>query len=77
MCRDLKMRKRDKLKKKQAKMAINQLKKQYRKGAQRAIASGTITALLNLGVLYAMSRLEMQLETARINFIARKYKERN
>ena len=71
------MRKRDKLKKKQAKMAINQLKKQYRKGAQRAIASGTITALLKLGVLYAMSRLEMQLETARINFIARKYKERN
>lgn len=71
------MRKRDKLKKKQAKKTINQLKKQYRKGAQRAIPNGTITALLNLGVLYAMSRLEMQLETARINFIARKYKERN
>ena len=71
------MRKRDKLKKKQAKMTINQLQKQYRKSTQRAIAKGTITALLNLGVLYAMSRLEMQLETARINFIARKYKERN
>ena len=71
------MRKRDKLKKKQAKMTINQLQKQYRKGVQRAIAKGTITALLNLGVLYTMSRLEMQLETARINFIARKYKERN
>ena len=38
------MRKRDKLKKKQAKMTINQLQKQYRKGAQRAIANGTITA---------------------------------
>ncbi|MGI1820126.1 hypothetical protein ACRPK1_08480 [Lactobacillus johnsonii] len=71
------MRKRDKLKKKQAKMTINQLQKQYRKGAQRAMSNGTITALLNLGVLYTMSRLEMQIETAQINFIARKYKERN
>ncbi|MGY0444971.1 hypothetical protein [Lactobacillus johnsonii] len=71
------MRKRDKLKKKQAKMTINQLQKQYRKGAQRAIAKGTITALLNLGVLYAMSRIGMQIETARINFIASKYKERS
>lgn len=71
------MRKKDKLKKKQAKMTINQLKKQYRKGAQRAIANGTIIALLNLGVLYAMSRIGMQLETARINFIASKYKERS
>lgn len=71
------MRKRDKLKKKQAKMTINQLQKQYRKGAQRAIANGTITALLNLGVLYTMSRLVMQAETAKINFIAKKYKERN
>ena len=71
------MRKRDKLKKKQAKMTINQLQKQYRKDAQRAIANGTITALLNLGVLYTMSRLVMQAETAKINFIAKKYKERN
>ena len=58
-------------------MTINQLQKQYRKGAQRAIAKGTISALLNLGVLYAMSRLVMQAETAKINFIVKKYKERN
>ena len=68
------MRKRDKLRKKQAKMNIKKCQRKYRKAVQRAIASGTASAYLNLGVLYVSLRLSVELEVVILDYIARRYK---
>lgn len=68
------MRKRDKLRKKQAKINIKKHQKKYRKAVQRAIASGTASAYFNLGALYVSLRSSIELEVVILDYIARRYK---
>lgn len=68
------MRKRDRLRKKQAKMNIKKCQRKYRKAVQRAIASGTAITYLNLGVLYVGLRSKAELDVEILRFIARSYK---
>lgn len=69
------MRKQDKLRKKQAKMNIKKCQRKYRKAVQRAIASGTASTYLNLGILYVGLRSSVELETVILDYIAKKYKK--
>lgn len=56
-------------------MNIKKCQRKYRKAVQRAIASGTASAYLNLGVLYVGLHSSVESETVILDYIARKYKK--
>ncbi len=56
-------------------MNIKKCQRKYRKAVQRAIASGTASAYLNLRVLYVGLHSSVELETVILDYIARKYKK--
>ena len=68
------MRKRDRLRKKHAKMTINEYRKLYRRGTQHATTLRTTTASIAIGIYRIITNVRIKLANKELNSIARKYK---
>ena len=68
------MRKRDRLRKKHAKMTINEYRKLYRRGTQHATTLRTTTASIAIGIYRIIAKVRIKTANKELNSIAKKYK---
>ena len=68
------MRKRDKLRKKQAKMTINEYRKMYRRNKQHVATIRTTTASVAIGIYRIITKVRIKTANKELNSIAKKYK---
>ncbi|MDK7952172.1 hypothetical protein [Lactobacillus paragasseri] len=71
------MRKRDRLQKKRAKVALNKAIKKFRKALQGAHATGTPEAYFEIMALNVLLQLQGLFVKAQLMSIARRYKKEN
>ena len=68
------MKKRDRLRKKHAKMTINEHRKLYRRGTQHATTLRTPTASIAIGIYRIIAKVRIKTVNKELNSIAKKYK---
>ena len=68
------MKKRDRLRKKHAKMVINEYRKLCRRGAQHVATTRTTTASIAIGIYRIIAKVRIKTVNKELNSIARKYK---
>ena len=68
------MKKRDRLRKKHAKMTINEHRKLYRRGTQHATTLRTTTASIAIGIYRIIAKVRIKTVNKELNSIAKKYK---
>ena len=68
------MKKRDRLRKKHAKMVINEYRKLCRRGAQHVATTRTTTASIAIGIYRIIAKVRIKTANKELNSIDKKYK---
>ena len=68
------MKKRDRLRKKHAKMVINEYRKLCKRGAQHVATTRTTTASIAIGIYRIIAKVRIKTANKELNSIAKKYK---